>query len=176
MKKKKQKCIFITNIKFDSRGMQVFSCLTTLFHNEDAQCCPPPLSRLGTGTVKLQDSACRPGSRHIQAKQARPAAQSSTFFQKRHFKDHNILHYFQIEVTIICSSFGEKQFRIKSQISAHKSFQKRRESRLGSAYKRREGPRVSIRVSLVIRKKLNETSTPRQITNLQSSALQANSG
>jgi len=32
--------------------------------------------------------------------------------------------------------------------------------------KRREGPRVSIRVGLVIRQKLEEISPPRQITNL----------
>ena len=32
--------------------------------------------------------------------------------------------------------------------------------------KRREGPRVSIRVSVVIRQKLKEISTPREIKNL----------
>ena len=81
-----------------------------------------------------------------------------------HYKWHNNI----IEVTIkLCPSLRAKQFRIGPKVTKYrrtKAFKKRRQGLLvsGQAYKRREGPRISV----VIRQKLKEISTPRQITNL----------
>jgi len=41
-------------INFHSNIVTSLLCLMTLCHNEDDYCCPPPFTRLGTCTVKVQ--------------------------------------------------------------------------------------------------------------------------